>query len=109
MKKILPFFVLVSSFCFGMTDDVKNNLKICEGKENESRWQSSLEFLTNLIDDEQVSHVDKIHYLNRRKTINQLFHDAISFIQDIEKIRNLCETYPACNGEYISHYGYNDL
>lgn len=105
MKKILPFFVLVSSFCFGMSQQAKANLMICKEAEENNHWKSSLDFLTYLIDNEEILDIDKVHYLQRRRIIHQISHDVFSYIEDSQALQDLCETHPDCNHEYISHYG----
>lgn len=107
MKKILALLVLSSSFCFAMSEQASMNLNICTEKEQNHKWASSIEFLKNLVRDESISNVDKIHYHQRLKMIHQISHDVFSYLEESEKISDLCEKYPECNIEYISHYGYN--
>ena len=106
MKKILPFFVLVSSFCFGMSQQAKANLMICKEAEENNHWKSSLDFLTYLIDNEEILDIDKVHYLQRRRIIHQISHDLFSYIQDSQMLQDICEKFSECKQEYISCYGY---
>ena len=95
----------MSSFCFAMSDDVIKNLDMCTEKENHYLWESSIEFLTQLVNDEKTSNVDKMHYLRRLKIISQISHDVTSYIEYGKKINELCKSCPECKQEYISYYG----
>jgi len=105
MKKILPFFVLVSSVCFGISQQAEANLMICYEAEKNNHWQSSIDFLTYLIDNEEVLDIDKVHYLQKRRIMYQISHDVISYIEDSQMLQEICEKYTECKQQYTSYYG----
>jgi hypothetical protein len=104
MKKILPIFLLASSVCFSMSKQVEANLMICEQAEKNNHWQSSIDFLGYLIENEEILDIDKIHYLQRRRIIHQISHNVFYYIKDSQMLQEICEKSPECNQEYILNY-----
>lgn len=105
MKKILSFFLLMSTFCFSMSPIVETNLAFAHDKEKINHWQESLDLMTYLIEDTEISYIDRVHYLWHRHWIYMIKHEVELYLLDIQFLKNICDVYPECKDELIEHYG----
>ncbi len=107
MKKILPFFMLVSSFCFGYTDSLPMNMETVGLLQRNGNPKAAICYLGQLIHAKDCENVDKVHYLVCRSTINLKDNDPIAYSADIGYLKYLCKKYPECLDELWTFYEMN--
>ncbi len=109
MKKILPIFILMSSFCFSISQQAIANLMICTEAEKNNHWRSSIDFLTYLMNNEEILDVDKVHYLVELSKIYIQFQDETMYNETIVKLNKLCNNSLECMHELRTFYEYLEI
>ena len=104
MKKILLLFISLSSICFAASDFVWKNLFESSRLSKENKTEDAIEYLSNLIDSENVSPIDKVHYIIKRSNIYCEIDDRFGYFNSVEQLDNLCSDHPECRDELFIHY-----
>ncbi len=103
-KIILSCLMLASSFCFSYSIEVDTNLNTAWEMSRKYEWRQSLDFLTDLIDNPEISNVDRVHYLWRRAHVHAVFHNIPAYSHDLSEIHLLIEQFPDCAREAQEFY-----
>jgi hypothetical protein len=103
-KSLFCLLMLMSSVCFSYFPEVDTNLNKAWEMSRKNEWRQSLDFLTSLVDNPEISNVDRVHYLWRRAHVHAVFHNIPAYSNDMGAIHLLMEDYPECAKEAQEFY-----
>lgn len=106
MIKYICLFLMFSSLCFCKSQDAIDKLANITVISMDNRWNECVRLLTSWIEDPSISSTDKVHYLWYRKNIHMIAHDIDAYVQDMNRLDNLCRLDANCLAESKKFYGF---
>lgn len=103
LKSFVYLFLLLSSVCFSYSPEVDSNLNKAWELSQKNEWRDSLDFLTSLVDNPEISDVDRVHYLWRRAHVYAVFHNVLAYTHDMAALHLLMDN-PECAKEAQDYY-----
>lgn len=104
---LLIIFLFLSATINAMSEEVEINLKCIYNLFDQNEWDLAIEELTSLIEDENVTNIDRVHYLWRRAHVFGMFHDYNNYTNDINLIRKIIKNDDKCKEEVFKYYEFS--
>ena len=108
MKKILLIIFLLFTFnIYSYPPAVEENMEYLKLLYYKHRWEEAVDELSDLIEDDEIPNIEKIHYIWTRANIySTLFKDAKNYLKDIRLLRVIMKYDEECARAMWEYYQY---
>jgi hypothetical protein len=100
MKRLLLIALSLTNLCFAKSMDVDANVRAAWKSAQEGSCLTGIGMLSVLINDPNISDVDKIHYINSRAVFYHFEGFLAESSRDRLRLAQMCEQSSDCLQEY---------